>query len=255
MSPAFAGGGQLFRSVLRVVDENVRAGREFAQLFIELRIAGFVVGGIDHGAAGSFDAIAEAALRMIDEARGDFIFADDESVSAADFHEFLLGDHGRHVDRKIGSGHLGFKYLLEAVAAEMLGTKTVEMKCVVFGIQRSEERNALNVIPVIVSDQNVGFGITHAGGDDASGGSDPAAAEHAEAGAAIQNKLRAVGRGEFEAGRVSAVAPRRRVHGGCGTTNAPEAQFGNWASHFLFGSETICSGHRVRNTLVYARLP
>src|SRR5258708_11122607 len=157
VAPAFAGGGQLFRSILRVVDENVRALGKFKQLFIELRIAGFVVGGIDNGAAGSFDAVTKAALRVIDEARGNFIFSDDESVAAADLHEFFFGGHGRHVDRKIGSSHLGFKNLFQAVAAKMLGAETVEVEGIVFTINRTEKRYALNSIPLVSGDFNSSF--------------------------------------------------------------------------------------------------
>src|SRR5258708_15484190 len=115
-------------------------------------MAGFIVGGIQKGAAGSLDAVPEAALRVIDKASGTFIFADDESVAATDLHEFLFGGHGGHVDRKIGRGHLGFKNLFEAVAAKMLGAKTVEVEGIVFGIKRSEKRYALNVIPMVVGD-------------------------------------------------------------------------------------------------------
>ena len=94
MPPTLSRGRQLLRRVLRVVDENVRALGKLAQLFVKLRIAGLVVGGVHHDAAGSFDAVAKAALRVIDVPRGDFVFTDNEGVAAADFHEFLFSGHG-----------------------------------------------------------------------------------------------------------------------------------------------------------------
>src|SRR5258708_32182652 len=109
MAPALARAGQLLRSILRIVDENVRAGSELTQFVIEWPIAGFVVRGVYNGAAGSFDAIAQAALWVIDVASGNFVFTDGEGVAAADFHEFLFGGHGGHVHRKIRDGHLPFK--------------------------------------------------------------------------------------------------------------------------------------------------
>ena len=65
MSPTFFGAGQLRGSELRIVDEDIGAGREFAQVFLQRGIAGLVVCGVDDGARGRFDAEAEATLRVI----------------------------------------------------------------------------------------------------------------------------------------------------------------------------------------------
>src|SRR5271170_2097654 len=72
-----------------------------------------------------------------------------------------------------------------------------------------EEREALNVVPVIVGDQDVGFDSAVALP------SRPAIvlrvqviAKRPQAGAAVQNEVRAVLDRKFQAGGVSAVAPR-----------------------------------------------
>ena len=169
---------------------------------------------------------------MIDVAGGDFVFAYREGIPSADFHEFLFCGHGGHVHGEIGSRHLRFKYLFQAVAAEVFGTKAVKMKGIIFGVEWREKRDALDVIPVIVSYQNVRFRISYFRRQVVGGWSGPAAAEHAETGAAIQNKLRAVRRSEFETWRVSAIPPGCGIHSGRGAANPPKAQFCNRADHY-----------------------
>src|ERR1700751_1073420 len=171
---------------------------------------------------------------MIDVASGDFIFSDGEGIAAGDFHKFLFGGHRGHVDGKIRSSHLGFEYLFQAVAAKVLRTKTIKMKSVVFGIQRRKERHTLNVVPVVMRDQNVRLWIAHTGCNHACGRRGPAAAQYAKAGAAIENKLCAVRRGEFKTRRVSAIAPGGGIHGRRGTAHSPEAQLGDRTAHRLF---------------------
>ena len=75
------------------------------------------------------------------------------------------------------------------------------MKAILLLEEGMEERDALNVVPVIVRYENVGF-------DGAMAGLlFPAIAEEADAGAAIEDEARAVTGDDFYAGGVAAVAP------------------------------------------------
>src|ERR1700756_4290428 len=76
--------------------------------------------------------------------------------------------------------------------------------------------------------------IAYAGCNHAGRRSSPTAAKNAQAGAAIENKLCAIRRSEFEARSVSAIAPGRGVHGRRGAAHSPEAQFGDRTAHRLF---------------------
>src|SRR2546428_13705519 len=69
--PAFAGRGQLFGGVLRVVDEYVRVGGKLAQALVEFRHPGFIVGGIDNRASGGLKAETKTALRVVEHAGRD----------------------------------------------------------------------------------------------------------------------------------------------------------------------------------------
>src|SRR6185437_7718045 len=97
------------------------------------------------------------------------------------------------------------------------------MKTIVCFKKRMEKRNALNVIPVLVRHQHVSFHSAVAAP------SRPAVmlrlqliAEHSQAGAAIQNEVRVAGRREFEARRVSAVAPGVALERRRGAAHSPE---------------------------------
>jgi hypothetical protein len=217
MAPAAFGAGELLWRVLGVVDEDIRACRQLLQTFVEFAIAGLVVGGVDDGAGWRFDAETEAALWMIQGAGGDFVFAYEKGVASSDFLEPAFGIHGGHVDRKIGQGHLSFEDLLEAVAAEVFGAETVEVEFVFFDVERGEEGDALDVVPVVVGDEDVGFwdAVAIRGGQ--------AVAQHAEAGAAVENDLRAVWCDQLQTGGVAAVAPGGGVDGRRGAPDTPEA--------------------------------
>src|SRR5260370_34234362 len=117
---------------------------------------------------------------MIQPAQRDFIFANGEYVSAGHFLEFSFRIHRRQVHRKIRQRHLRFKDLLQAVASEKFRAKTIELKLVVFGVERREERYALNVIPVIMRHENVRLSAS------AGVGRSPAAAQHAQSRAATE---------------------------------------------------------------------
>jgi len=186
MPPAFFCGGQLFGSELRIIHKNIRARRQFRQALVQLGIARLVIGGIHHGACRSLDAESQAALRVIQPARGNFVFPDAKRVAAVHFLELALGVHCRHVHREIRQRHLRFENLLQAVAAQKFRTETIKVKVIIFGVQRREKWDSLDVVPVIVGHQNMRFRSAFPVGRG------PAAAQHAQSGAAIQNNLYAV---------------------------------------------------------------
>src|SRR6202008_697791 len=78
-------------------------------------------------------------------------------VAAADFLELALGIHRGHIYGKIGHSHLRFEDLLQAVSPQEFRAKAVKLKFVVFCIERREERDPLDVIPMIMSNKNVRF--------------------------------------------------------------------------------------------------
>lgn len=75
------------------------------------------------------------------------------------------------------------------------------MKAVMRFEEWMEERNALNMVPVVMRDQDMGVNGTAAAflGE--------VIAEHAQTGAAVEDEVSAVRGGQFEARRVAAVAP------------------------------------------------
>ncbi len=69
MPPAAFPGCVLFRQILRIVNQHVSASSQPAHVFVENRIAGFVIGSVDEDAIFRFQAIPHAALRMIEPGR------------------------------------------------------------------------------------------------------------------------------------------------------------------------------------------
>ena len=108
------------------------------------------------------------------------------------------------------------------------------MELVLIDVERSEEGQALDMVPMIMGDEDVGLlgarGMLVV----------PAIAQHAQAGAAIENELRAIGSDEIEARGVAAEAPGGGIDGGRGATNAPKGEFGDRRTHCgRFGGESL----------------
>src|SRR5271154_6799114 len=99
------------------------------------------------------------------------------------------------------------------------------MKTILRLEERMKKRDALNVIPVVVGDENVRFDALFAliSGQQI--------AEAADSGAAIEDKRSAVRRGEFQAGSIAPVAPSITLDRGRRATHAPKNQFGNLLRH------------------------
>ena len=226
MSPPFPRGSQLVGRELRVVDENVRARHEFSEAFVQLGVSRLIVGGVCHRARRRLNAESQAALRMVQPARGDFVFADGERFTSVHFVEFAFRGHHRHVHRKIRYGHLRFEHLLQAVGSQEFRAEAVKLKFVLLHVERRKKRDSLNMIPVVMGDQDVcslAFFPAWCG---------PAVAQHAQPCPAIQYEARAVRCFQLQARRVAAVAPRARIHGWRGSAHAPKIQFcnRNWHS-------------------------
>src|SRR6266699_1036794 len=111
MSPALSRRFELFRCKLRVVNEDVRTRRQFAQAPVQFRVARLVVRGVRHDPRRRLDSKAQAALRMIQPARHDLVLPDRKRIAAVHFLELSLGAHRRHVHGKIGQRHLRFENL------------------------------------------------------------------------------------------------------------------------------------------------
>ena len=156
---------------------------------------------------------------------GNLRAVDVPGLAAGDFVKFASRAHHGHIDRKIWAGELGFKNLLQAMWTQIFGLKAVKMKTILGLEKGTEKRNALNVIPVVVRDQDVGFNA-----EAALIGSEQVA-QAANSSAAIENERSAVGRGEFEAGSIAPIAPGVALDGGRRATHAPKHQFGNLLRH------------------------
>lgn len=89
------------------------------------------------------------------------------------------------------------------------------MKAVLRLEEGTKERDALNVIPMKMGDQNMGFDAEF------TVGLGPAVAEGAQAGTAVKNEMAAPGRGEFETRRITAIAPSVAFDGGRGAADSP----------------------------------
>src|SRR5690348_13377778 len=162
---------------------------------------------------------------MIQPPRRDFHTLDIELVAAVDFRKFPRGMHQSQIHRKVRTGELRLKHLTKAVAAKILGWEAEKAEVVLRQVKRPEERDALNVVPVIVSDEDMS--AKHVVAFDPR----PLIAERPQAGAAIENDPRAGWRDEFGAGSIAAIAPHSAVERGDGAAHAIENQFCNVAVH------------------------
>ena len=231
VSPAFADGGQLFGSVLGIVDENVGTGGELAETPVELRIARLVVCGIDNRADRGLETKAEAALGVVEPASDDTGAIDDEFIVARNFGELAGSRHGAQVHGKVGVGHLRLKDSLQAVAAEEFRTKAIKVEAILRRVQRGKEGNALDVVPVVVANEDVGLE------GERGRRFRPATAEDADASAAIEDEASAVGGEKFETGRIAAITPGGTVHSGGRAAYSPKAQLGDILLHHGVWSE------------------
>src|SRR3974377_3984 len=172
--------------------------RKLAQAPVQRGVSRLVVRCVCDRARRGFDAEAQAALGMIQPARGNRVIADPEAFASLQFAKLPARGHGGKVDREIRKRHLRLEYLAERITAQEFRPETVELKFIFLHVKRREEWQSLNMVPVVVRDEDLG--IRRAG----RGGSAPAANEGAQTGAATRNELCAVRAAEVQARAVSA---------------------------------------------------
>ena len=87
---------------------------------------------------------------MIQPSRGDARPVYFELIAAGDLAELARGRHHAQVHREIGTRDLRFENFAQTLGPEIFRLKTVKVKSVLRLVKGMEERNALNVIPVVV---------------------------------------------------------------------------------------------------------
>jgi len=212
VSPATAARFVFLGKILCVVDENVRAFGQLAHGLVENGVAGFVVGSVDEDSIFGFEAEAHASLGMVEPCGLQLNPVFHRDTSGLDVGEVALRLHLADVHGKVGCGHLIGKDLLEAAHP----ARTLKEEPVLrVGVQRTEERHALDVVPMKVGNEDVG-------------GKRPVAeftlqllAEHAESGAAIED-INAVAEAHFDAGGVASITHVLGLWRWRGTAHAPE---------------------------------
>src|ERR1700682_5483863 len=109
----------------------------------------------------------------------------------------------------------------------MLRLKAIKMEAILRLEEGMKKRDALNVVPVIMRDENMGVNPAVAME------LRQAVAQHAQTGAAIEDEMGAVRSGDLDAWRVAAVAPCVALRRGRRTAHTPENQFREILGHFL----------------------
>src|SRR5271155_5838426 len=120
MAPALAFRRELLRGILRVVDQYIRSLSELPKILVKLRHARLIVGGVDHRAARSVHAIAQASLGMVQKSGSDLGAVDLPFVIAVDFMKFARRRHQADFHRKVRFGELRFKHSSKTLGAEVL---------------------------------------------------------------------------------------------------------------------------------------
>ena len=151
----------LARPVLRVVDQQIGAGEEFDMALVltadfpgaisERPGMRLVIAAIDDGHAVRLEPVAEGQRRVVQVLRLDRDVADPEHPLA----EVVIADRGpelRELDREIGVLHLAGEHLAHSVGEAV---RRVDVPLIARDEKRGEERQALDVVPMGVADQQV----------------------------------------------------------------------------------------------------
>jgi hypothetical protein len=162
-------------------------------LFVEKRLAGLIVGGVNQNAFAGLHTEAEAALGMVQRhgAQGAVLHG---HLAFSDVVEVAVRRHLPHVHGEIRLVHLLFQHTLQAAGAAG-GVKEKPVLGVI--VKRGEEGDALDVVPVKVGDEDVGR-------DAGTGVVAQPFAQIAQAGAAVED-VEAVGDPHLDAGGVTSV--------------------------------------------------
>ena len=155
MSPS-ASFLQFFGCVLRVVDQKVRAARQFHQSGINL-VAVLDICANDEHFALSLDPETICSARMVVPLSGDYGFdiVDPGEVAAgiSDLQELEIGPHVIQLHREILSLHLDFENLAQ-IGDCLAPAERQECNFLAGIISRTKERKALDVVPVKVCEHD-----------------------------------------------------------------------------------------------------
>jgi hypothetical protein len=160
VAPALAAGAGapatlvLGLGVLGVVDEQIHVAPELEQRLVHAAVVGVLgVGGDAHRVAERVDAVAERALGMAQRAGADAERADVQLVAGRDRAEDLARRHGGERHREARRLHLPAEHLLERRAVGV--RRPVQAEHAARHESRREEREALDVVPVHVAEEDV----------------------------------------------------------------------------------------------------
>src|ERR1017187_9468774 len=111
------------------------------------------VRGIDNDHAVALDAVAGRALRMVQGKRTDRQRSDLDHAALGELVEVAFGGNLAEVDRKIRLRHLAFERFLQ----RLTGGAGKERDVILRTVERAEKRNALDVVPVEMCQEDVGL--------------------------------------------------------------------------------------------------
>src|SRR5277367_520047 len=94
---------------------------------------------------------------MVEPGCGDERSADFPFFPAINLAKKTRRRHHAYIHWKIRACKLALQNLFEAVATEMLGLETVKMKTILGFVERLEEWDALNVVPMVMRNEDMRF--------------------------------------------------------------------------------------------------
>ena len=150
VSPASPAGFVLAGEILRVIDQHIRAGCQFAHVLVEDGVSGLVIGGIHEHPVLGFEPKPHATLGMV-EPGGLHHHVVEREAALVEVIKLALRLHLHQADREEGRSHLLLHHALQAAGA----AGTVEQEAIGPLIQRAEERESLDMVPVKVGDEDV----------------------------------------------------------------------------------------------------
>src|SRR5205085_7602174 len=120
-------------------------------VLVEYGMAGLIVGGINENALVSLNAESQASLRMVQPHGLDDAIVKCDAVFF-NVIEVAMRGHLCHVDREVRIGHLLFDRALQSAAA---AGRVEEEVIVRICIKRKKERDALDVVPMEMREEDV----------------------------------------------------------------------------------------------------
>src|SRR3984893_11512490 len=223
VSPAFS-RLHLLWCVLRVIDENIGALRQFLKRRVEFGNAWLVIGGVHDHTGGRLETKAPAALGVVERSDRDARVPQSKLVAAGYLGEFTASRHIAEIHGKIRPRHLRLEHPLQAIVPHKLRAKAVKSELVARRIQRRKKWNPLDMVPVVMRDKNIGFYLRFASLA-VLPGIGPAVSEHPKTRAATENEPAAIRSPQLKARCIAAVAAGSSIHRRRRAAHPPEAQF------------------------------